>query len=59
MCVQVSERAGHIIRYDSFYIHELDQLIDIRQDYVTWVQRQMYPSVSLPPAAPPCVRVPV
>ncbi|XP_056291834.1 probable E3 ubiquitin-protein ligase HERC4 [Pseudoliparis swirei] len=40
----VSERAGHIIRYDSFYIHELDQLIDIRQDYVTWVQRQMYPS---------------
>lgn len=44
---QVSERAGHIIQYDKFYIHELDDLIDIRNDYVTWVQRQMYPMVSL------------
>uniref|UniRef100_A0A8D3E7K1 HECT and RLD domain containing E3 ubiquitin protein ligase 4 n=1 Tax=Scophthalmus maximus TaxID=52904 RepID=A0A8D3E7K1_SCOMX len=39
----VSERAGHIIQYDKFYIHELDDLIDIRNDYVTWIQRQMYP----------------
>uniref|UniRef100_A0AAQ5X3W4 HECT domain-containing protein n=1 Tax=Amphiprion ocellaris TaxID=80972 RepID=A0AAQ5X3W4_AMPOC len=39
----VSERAGHIIQYDRFYIHELDDLIDIRNDYVTWIQRQMYP----------------
>uniref|UniRef100_A0A8P4KTN2 HECT domain-containing protein n=1 Tax=Dicentrarchus labrax TaxID=13489 RepID=A0A8P4KTN2_DICLA len=39
----VSERAGHIIQYDKFYIHELDHLIDIRNDYVTWIQRQMYP----------------
>uniref|UniRef100_A0A671XKK8 HECT and RLD domain containing E3 ubiquitin protein ligase 4 n=1 Tax=Sparus aurata TaxID=8175 RepID=A0A671XKK8_SPAAU len=39
----VSERAGHIIQYDKFYIHELDELIDIRNDYVTWIQRQMYP----------------
>ncbi|KAI4812952.1 hypothetical protein KUCAC02_024314 [Chaenocephalus aceratus] len=39
----VSERAGHIIEYDKFYIHELDDLIDIRNDYVTWIQRQMYP----------------
>uniref|UniRef100_A0A4W6FDW7 HECT and RLD domain containing E3 ubiquitin protein ligase 4 n=1 Tax=Lates calcarifer TaxID=8187 RepID=A0A4W6FDW7_LATCA len=43
----VSERAGHIIQYDKFYIHELDDLIDIRNDYVTWIQRQMYPMVSL------------
>uniref|UniRef100_A0A8C3GBA4 HECT and RLD domain containing E3 ubiquitin protein ligase 4 n=1 Tax=Cyclopterus lumpus TaxID=8103 RepID=A0A8C3GBA4_CYCLU len=39
----VSERAGHIIQYDTFYIHELDDLIDIRNDYITWIQRQMYP----------------
>ncbi|CAJ1067797.1 probable E3 ubiquitin-protein ligase HERC4 [Xyrichtys novacula] len=39
----VSERAGHIIQYDKFYIHELDELVDIRNDYVSWVQRQMYP----------------
>lgn len=43
---QVNERAGQIIRYDKFYIHELDELIDIRHDYVTWIQRQMYPLVS-------------
>uniref|UniRef100_A0A3Q3WPS4 HECT domain-containing protein n=1 Tax=Mola mola TaxID=94237 RepID=A0A3Q3WPS4_MOLML len=40
----VSERAGHIIQYDKFYIHELDELIDIRNDYVTWIQRQIYQS---------------
>nr|XP_043901885.1 probable E3 ubiquitin-protein ligase HERC4 isoform X1 [Solea senegalensis] len=40
---KVSDRAGHIIQYDKFYIHELDDLIDIRRDYVTWIQRQMYP----------------
>ncbi|CAL8257158.1 unnamed protein product [Lota lota] len=39
----VSERAGHIIQYDKFYIHELDDLIDIRNDYVTWIQQQMFP----------------
>ncbi|XP_074531640.1 putative E3 ubiquitin-protein ligase HERC4 [Halichoeres trimaculatus] len=39
----VSERAGHIIQYDKFYIHELDELIDIRNDYASWVQRQMFP----------------
>lgn len=44
--LQVSERAGHIIQYDKFYIHELDELIDIRNDYVTWIQRQIYQSVS-------------
>ncbi|KAG7272550.1 hypothetical protein CRUP_004725 [Coryphaenoides rupestris] len=39
----VSDRAGHIIQYDKFYIHELDELIDIRNDYVTWIQQQMFP----------------
>uniref|UniRef100_A0A674APS2 HECT and RLD domain containing E3 ubiquitin protein ligase 4 n=1 Tax=Salmo trutta TaxID=8032 RepID=A0A674APS2_SALTR len=38
----VNERAGHIIQYDRFYIHELDDLIDIRNDYITWIQQQMY-----------------
>ncbi|CAL8358068.1 unnamed protein product [Boreogadus saida] len=42
----VSERAGHIIQYDKFYIHELDDLIDIRNDYVTWIQQQMFPQGS-------------
>lgn len=46
LSLQVSERAGHIIQYDKFYIHELNDLIDIRNDYVTWIQRQMYPMVS-------------
>ncbi|MEQ2175601.1 hypothetical protein GOODEAATRI_019553 [Goodea atripinnis] len=44
---KVNEKAGSIIQYDKFYIHELDDLIDIRNDYVTWIQRQMYPVVSL------------
>lgn len=43
---QVNEQAGHVIQYDTFYIHELDELIDIRNDYVTWIQKQMYQSVS-------------
>lgn len=40
----VNERAGHVIQYDKFYIHELDELIDIRNDYITWIQKQMYQS---------------
>ncbi|XP_051503790.1 probable E3 ubiquitin-protein ligase HERC4 isoform X3 [Myxocyprinus asiaticus] len=38
----VNERAGQIIQYDKFYIHELDELIDIRHDYVSWIQQQMF-----------------
>lgn len=45
--LQVNERAGQIIQYDKFYIHELDELIDIRNDYVTWFQQQMFSVVSL------------
>ncbi|XP_028323711.1 probable E3 ubiquitin-protein ligase HERC4 [Gouania willdenowi] len=40
----VNEKAGQIIHYDKFYIHELNDLIDIRGDYVAWVQRKMYPT---------------
>lgn len=39
----VNEKSGQIIQYDKFYIHELDSLIDIRNDYVMWIQRQIYP----------------
>ncbi|KAJ3610820.1 hypothetical protein NHX12_022911 [Muraenolepis orangiensis] len=39
----VSDTAGHIIQYDKFYIHELDDLIDIRNDYLTWIQQQTFP----------------
>lgn len=45
--LQVNEKAGHIIEYDKFYIHELDDLVDIRNDYITWFQRQMFPTVSV------------
>lgn len=44
--LQANERAGHVIQYDKFYIHELDELIDIRNDYIMWIQKQMYQSVS-------------
>lgn len=43
----MNEKAGNIIQYDKFYIHQLDDLVDIKNDYVTWIQRQMYPVVSL------------
>ncbi|CAL9688182.1 unnamed protein product [Knipowitschia caucasica] len=33
----VNEKSGQIIQYDKFYIHELDSLIDIRNDYVMWM----------------------
>uniref|UniRef100_A0A8D0AQF6 HECT and RLD domain containing E3 ubiquitin protein ligase 4 n=1 Tax=Sander lucioperca TaxID=283035 RepID=A0A8D0AQF6_SANLU len=41
--VRNEEEKNPWICYDKFYIHELDDLIDIRNDYVTWIQRQMYP----------------
>ncbi|XP_072095264.1 probable E3 ubiquitin-protein ligase HERC4 isoform X2 [Mobula birostris] len=39
---RVNEKAGQIIQYDKFYIHEIQDLIDIRNDYVNWLQRQVY-----------------
>ncbi|XP_064173088.1 probable E3 ubiquitin-protein ligase HERC4 isoform X1 [Anguilla rostrata] len=38
----VNERAGYILEYDRFYIHELGDLIDIRADYINWIQQQMF-----------------
>uniref|UniRef100_A0A4W4EVG6 HECT domain-containing protein n=1 Tax=Electrophorus electricus TaxID=8005 RepID=A0A4W4EVG6_ELEEL len=29
-----------ITHYDKFYIHELEELVDIRSDYITWIQQQ-------------------
>ncbi|XP_024905158.1 probable E3 ubiquitin-protein ligase HERC4 isoform X7 [Pteropus alecto] len=39
---QVNEKTGQIIQYDKFYIHEVQELIDIRNDYINWVQQQAY-----------------
>ncbi|KAM6346844.1 LOW QUALITY PROTEIN: putative E3 ubiquitin-protein ligase HERC4 [Alca torda] len=36
---RVNER-GQVIQYDRFYIHEIQDLIDIRNDYFSWVQQQ-------------------
>ncbi|KPP76569.1 putative E3 ubiquitin-protein ligase HERC4, partial [Scleropages formosus] len=41
----VNEKAGQIIQYDKFYIHELDDLIDIKNDYINWIQQQMFSMV--------------
>ncbi|XP_068272668.1 probable E3 ubiquitin-protein ligase HERC4 [Nyctibius grandis] len=38
---RVNER-GQVIQYDRFYIHEIQDLIDIRHDYVSWVQQQVF-----------------
>ncbi|XP_039591074.1 probable E3 ubiquitin-protein ligase HERC4 isoform X2 [Polypterus senegalus] len=39
---RVNEKASQIIQYDKFYIHELQNLLDIKNDYITWIQQQMY-----------------
>ncbi|XP_063493234.1 probable E3 ubiquitin-protein ligase HERC4 isoform X8 [Symphalangus syndactylus] len=39
---RVNEKTGQIIQYDKFYIHEVQELIDIRNDYINWVQQQAY-----------------
>ncbi|XP_031204184.1 probable E3 ubiquitin-protein ligase HERC4 isoform X7 [Mastomys coucha] len=39
---QVNEKTGQLIQYDKFYIHEVQELIDIRNDYINWVQQQAY-----------------
>uniref|UniRef100_A0A8B9QBX2 HECT-type E3 ubiquitin transferase n=1 Tax=Apteryx owenii TaxID=8824 RepID=A0A8B9QBX2_APTOW len=43
---KVNER-GQVIQYDRFYIHEIQDLIDIRNDYFNWVQQQVFGMVSL------------
>ncbi|XP_066549471.1 probable E3 ubiquitin-protein ligase HERC4 isoform X1 [Amia ocellicauda] len=39
---RVNDMAVQIIQYDKFYIHELETLIDIKNDYITWIQQQTY-----------------
>ncbi|XP_078247018.1 putative E3 ubiquitin-protein ligase HERC4 isoform X6 [Pogona vitticeps] len=39
---RVNERGGQIIQYDKFYIHEIQDLIDIGNDYVNWNHHQTY-----------------
>ncbi|XP_024416980.2 probable E3 ubiquitin-protein ligase HERC4 isoform X2 [Desmodus rotundus] len=39
---RVNEKTGQIIQYDKFYVHEVQELIDIRNDYINWVQQQAY-----------------
>ncbi|NWT98601.1 HERC4 ligase, partial [Urocynchramus pylzowi] len=34
-------RLGQVIQYDRFYIHEIQDLIDIRNDYANWFQQQV------------------
>ncbi|XP_072565468.1 probable E3 ubiquitin-protein ligase HERC4 isoform X1 [Paramormyrops kingsleyae] len=41
----VNEKFGQIIQYDRFYIHELDDLIDIKNDYINWIQQQVFSMV--------------
>ncbi|NWW90802.1 HERC4 ligase, partial [Rhynochetos jubatus] len=43
---RVCLRQGQVIQYDRFYIHEIQDLIDIRNDYVNWVQQQVFGMVS-------------
>nr|XP_033798714.1 probable E3 ubiquitin-protein ligase HERC4 isoform X2 [Geotrypetes seraphini] len=39
---RVNERSGQIIQYDKFYIQEVQDYIDIRNDYINWFQQQAY-----------------
>ena len=36
----VNEQNGQIIPYNSFYISELKDKVDIKSDYLSWVQQQ-------------------
>ena len=39
-CVfQVNERAGQIIRYDQFYIPQLQEKVAIKEDFLTWLRQ--------------------
>ncbi|XP_063817684.1 probable E3 ubiquitin-protein ligase HERC4 isoform X1 [Pseudophryne corroboree] len=37
---RVNEQSGQIIPYDKFYIHEIQDFVDIRNDYVNWIQQR-------------------
>ena len=44
---RVNEQNAQIIPYNHFYIPELRQRVDIRADYVNWVQQSKMNAVSL------------
>ncbi|XP_072280603.1 probable E3 ubiquitin-protein ligase HERC4 isoform X3 [Pyxicephalus adspersus] len=37
---RVNEKSAQIIPYSKFYIHEIQDFIDIRNDYVNWIQQR-------------------
>ncbi|OCT71800.1 probable E3 ubiquitin-protein ligase HERC4 isoform X2 [Xenopus laevis] len=37
---RVNEKAAQIIPYDKFYIHEVQDFVDIQNDYINWIQQQ-------------------
>lgn len=37
---RVNEKSSQIIPYDKFYIHEIQDFVDIRNDYVNWIQQR-------------------
>ncbi|KAM9325224.1 putative E3 ubiquitin-protein ligase HERC4 [Gastrophryne carolinensis] len=37
---RVNEKSGQIIPYDKFYIQEIQDFVDIRNDYVMWLQQR-------------------
>ncbi|KAG8435258.1 hypothetical protein GDO86_013274 [Hymenochirus boettgeri] len=39
---RVNEKSGQIIPYDKFYIHEIQDFVDIQKDYINWIQHQAY-----------------
>ncbi|XP_030058993.1 putative E3 ubiquitin-protein ligase HERC4 isoform X2 [Microcaecilia unicolor] len=43
---RVNEKSGQIIQYDKFYIHEVQDYIDIRNDYINWFQQQAFGMVA-------------
>ncbi|XP_018429019.1 PREDICTED: probable E3 ubiquitin-protein ligase HERC4 [Nanorana parkeri] len=39
---RVNEKSAQIIPYDKFYIHEIQDFINIQKEYVDWMQQRMH-----------------
>uniref|UniRef100_A0A8C3U6H3 HECT-type E3 ubiquitin transferase n=1 Tax=Catharus ustulatus TaxID=91951 RepID=A0A8C3U6H3_CATUS len=46
--LEILHRVRQVIQYDRFYIHEIQDLIDIRNDYANWFQQQVLGMVNIP-----------
>ncbi|KAE8590850.1 hypothetical protein XENTR_v10018230 [Xenopus tropicalis] len=46
---RVNEKAAQIIPYDKFYIHEVQDFVDIQNDYINWIKQQASGMVADPP----------